>query len=169
MAEKKQTTVKFSTLKRAAYLDLLRQGNRRGAAAEAVGVHRDTIRNTMIADPEFAAAVDAAEMDANEVVEDALFLQAKKGNTTAIQVWLYNRNPSRWKDQRNLGKGDALEDLLGNLPPDFARGVRAALAAAVSGSSTATGGATATAGGTGSQPVEALPGSANAGTAQPGG
>jgi hypothetical protein len=163
MAEKRNSSVKFSSLKRQAYLDLLRQGTRRGAAAEAVGVHRDTIRNTMLADPEFAAAVDAAEMDANELVENSLFTQAVKGNTTAIQVWLYNRNPNRWKDQRNLGKGDVLEEILGSLPPEFGRGVRAALAAAVSGAGAATGGPAEATGGTGSQPVETLSGSTDGG------
>jgi hypothetical protein len=161
VAEKRTTSVKFSSQKKTAYLELLKQGQRRGAAAEAVGVHRDTVRNAMLADPEFASAVDAAEMDVNEVVENALLEQAKKGNTTAIQVWLYNRTPSRWKDQRNLGKGDALEGILESLPPEFARGVRAALAAAISGPVAPAGGAAAAAGGTGGRPLEAVPGAAD--------
>lgn len=73
-------------------------------------------------DDEFAQLEAEAEMEANELVEDALFRSALGGaltgrtfkngevasesfaapNVTAQQVWLYNRNPERWRDQRNL-------------------------------------------------------------------
>ena len=56
-------------------------------------------------DDGFRDAVDQAEMDANECVEDALFAAAVGGNVTAQQVWLYNRAPERWKDRRNIRVG----------------------------------------------------------------
>jgi len=49
----------------------------------------------------FAAEVAQAETDANELVEQAMFSSALKGNVTAQQVWLYNRDPDRWSDKRN--------------------------------------------------------------------
>ena len=50
----------------------------------------------------FNAAVDQAEMDANELVEGALFKAAMGGNVVACQVWLYNRMPDKWADKRNI-------------------------------------------------------------------
>jgi len=91
---------KFDTEKKEAYLELLRQGGRRCASAIAVGVHRHTPANHMKTNRQFARDVSLAEMDANQLVEDALFKAALNGNTTAMQVWLYNRDPERWADRR---------------------------------------------------------------------
>lgn len=84
------------------YLSALAQGQRRGVAARAAGVTRDTIVRWRRLDPDFAAAAEEAELDAHEQVEDALYQAAVSGNVTAIQVYLYNRLPDRWRDQRNL-------------------------------------------------------------------
>lgn len=126
--KKASRRLKLTVERIGAYLDRLRNGLRRGAAAKAVGVTRETIRVRMLTDLDFAAAVDQAELDANEIVEDALFKQAKKGNVTAIQVWLYNRWPERWKDQRNIGKQEGMELFLATLPAELARSLREALA-----------------------------------------
>lgn len=91
---------KFTDTAKADYLDMLRQGNRRMAAAEAIDVAYSTIWRAMKADDDFARAVELAERRADEEVEDALYQAAISGNLTAIQVWLYNRWPDRWKDQR---------------------------------------------------------------------
>ncbi|MBA7649709.1 hypothetical protein ES703_57507 [subsurface metagenome] len=40
--------------------------------------------------------------DAIGKVENALFEAATSGNVTAIQVYLYNRNPERWADKRSV-------------------------------------------------------------------
>lgn len=93
---------KFGAVKRAAFLTALREGSRRGAAAEAVGISRETVRLAYNADPDFAAQVEQAEMDANEPVEDALYQAALAGNVVAAQVWLYNRMPERWQDRRRV-------------------------------------------------------------------
>ena len=97
---KKGQSVKFDTTKKERFLELLRNGGRRGASAKAVGVHRATVVDHMKADEGFAEAVSEAEMEANELVENALFSAALKGNVTAIQVWLYNRWGERWADRR---------------------------------------------------------------------
>lgn len=96
---------KFGDQKKEKYLRLLRDGQRRGQAARACGVSYETVRLHLHAEPWFAHAVHDAEMDANEVVENALFETAKAGNVLAQQVWLYNRSPDRWKDRRNLQVG----------------------------------------------------------------
>jgi len=50
----------------------------------------------------FAEAVSEAESDAIGKVENALFEAATSGNVTAMQVYLYNRDPKRWSDKRNI-------------------------------------------------------------------
>jgi hypothetical protein len=93
---------KFTTARRRLFLDLVRAGKRRGAAAQECGVSRETVRLHMARDPAFAAEVEDAELDAVEKVEDALYQAALAGNVVAAQVWLYNRAPDRWQDRRNL-------------------------------------------------------------------
>ena len=50
----------------------------------------------------FAEAVSEAESDAIGKVENALFEAATSGNVTAMQVYLYNRDPERWADRRSV-------------------------------------------------------------------
>ena len=91
---------KFGNNKKKEFLNMLREGQRRGAACAATGITRETFRQHYNSEPEFADAVNQAEMEANELVEDALFQAAIAGNVTAIQVWLYNRDSDRWADKR---------------------------------------------------------------------
>lgn len=93
---------KFDSIKKEEYLALLRQGHTRGLAASLVGIHRATVSIHMKKDNGFAKAVSEAESDAIGKVENALFEAAIGGNITAIQVYLYNRNPDRWTDRRNI-------------------------------------------------------------------
>jgi len=93
---------KFDSIKKDEYLGLLRQGHTRGLAASLVGIHRATVSTHMKKDTGFAEAVSEAESDAIGKVENALFEAAMSGNVTAIQVYLYNRNPERWADRRSV-------------------------------------------------------------------
>lgn len=93
---------KFDDTKKEQYLEYLRNGHHRGYAASMVGVHRATVSIHMNKDSEFAKAVSEAESDASGKVEHALFEAATRGNVTAIQVYLYNREPKRWSDKRNI-------------------------------------------------------------------
>jgi len=93
---------KFDSIKKDAYLELLKQGHTRGLAASLVGIHRATVSIHMKKDKGFAEAVSEAESDAIGKVENALFEAAISGNVTAIQVYLYNRNPERWADRRSV-------------------------------------------------------------------
>ena len=92
---------KFDAEKKKAYLELLRNGGRRMASARAVGVNPRTVENHIKKDKKFAAELSRAEIEANQQVEDALYQAALSGNVTAIQVWLYNRDPDNWQDKRN--------------------------------------------------------------------
>lgn len=102
---KKGQPVKFDTIKKTEFLDLLSAGGRRGASAKAVGVHRATVVDHMKKDLSFAKAVSEAERDANELMEDALFQSGLAGNVTAQQVWLYNRDSDSWTDRRQVKLG----------------------------------------------------------------
>ena len=82
------------------YFEHLRQGLRPGAAAEAVGITRQTVYMHRKNDPDFAEAERQAELEACEIVEDALFNAAISGNVKAAETWLYNRMPDRWTDKR---------------------------------------------------------------------
>lgn len=93
---------KFDDIKKAKYLENISNGHTRGYAATLVGVHRSTISDHMKANKEFAEQVSEAETDAIAKIENALFEAANSGNVTAIQVYLYNRNPKRWSDKRNI-------------------------------------------------------------------
>ena len=93
---------KFDHIKKAKYLEHISNGHTRGYAATLVGVHRSTIADHMKANKGFADAISEAESDAIAKIENALFEAANSGNVTAIQVFLYNRNPKRWSDRRNI-------------------------------------------------------------------
>lgn len=99
---------KFDDARKAVFLDLLANGWRRGRACKKVGIHRSTFEKHLNTYPKFAEAVAQAEMDACEIIEEALFQNARgdpkrgiPGNVTAQQVYLYNRCPERWADRRN--------------------------------------------------------------------
>ena len=93
---------KFDRAKKDEYLGLLREGTRRGQAAQQVGVNPCTVQRHMQRYPSFTEEVSQAEMLANEEVENALYTAAVSGNVTACQVWLYNRIPDAWADRRNI-------------------------------------------------------------------
>uniref|UniRef100_A0A6M3KV19 Putative methyltransferase n=1 Tax=viral metagenome TaxID=1070528 RepID=A0A6M3KV19_9ZZZZ len=93
---------KCNDIKKDAYLEYIRNGHTRGYAATLTGLSRVTIFRHMKKDAEFAEAVSEAETDAIAKVENALYEAATSGNVTAIQVFLYNRDPKRWSDRRNI-------------------------------------------------------------------
>lgn len=98
----KPTFAKFGAKKRAAYLQLLREGNHRCTSARGVGVSPELVRLYRKKYKAFGAEEIAAEEEACGLVEDALFQAAISGNVTACQVFLYNRVPDRWQDKRNV-------------------------------------------------------------------
>lgn len=93
---------KFDELKRKKYLELLSEGMRRGVAAKAVGMTRQAVWEYCQREPAFKKLISEAEMTADEEVEDALRMAAISGNVPAAFGWLYNRQPDRWQDRRNI-------------------------------------------------------------------
>ena len=93
---------KFTDAVKKSFIELLKAGNSRKAALEAVGVTRYTLRNHMLKDPDFATEVLDAEADAVEIVEDCLFDKCIRGNATAIFFYLCNRRPDRWRSINKL-------------------------------------------------------------------
>jgi hypothetical protein len=51
---------------------------------------------------EFAEIVKGAQEQANGTVEEALYHRAVAGNVAAMQMWLFNREPDRWRDVRRI-------------------------------------------------------------------
>lgn len=96
---------KFDAIRKEEFLALLAKGIRPANAAKKVGIDRRTYQYHRVKYPKFAEACVRAEMDANELVEQSLFNAALKGNVTAQQVWLYNRDPEHWQDKRNIAIG----------------------------------------------------------------
>ena len=83
---------------------MLRSGGRRQSSARSIGITHTTVNAHYKSDPDFRAAVEAAEMEANEAVENALYDAAVGGNVVAMQVWLYNRMPKRWMNKARENK-----------------------------------------------------------------
>lgn len=53
-------------------------------------------------DPEFKELVDFAREQADGTIEEALHAVARKGNVSAIALWLFNRQPDRWRDTKRI-------------------------------------------------------------------
>ncbi|OPX65845.1 MAG: hypothetical protein A4E30_00165 [Methanomassiliicoccales archaeon PtaB.Bin215] len=94
---------KFGQLARDEYLKAIREkGLSLRKAAEAVGIHRDTIYAYRMANPDYEIELQKARMSAIEFVEDALYEEASRGNVRAIEFYLCNRAPDRWADRRSV-------------------------------------------------------------------
>lgn len=92
---------RFDGVKRQKYLEQIQQGVGRYAAAAAAGTSPRTIERHLEASKTFRDQVSQAELTINETVENALYQSAISGNVVAQQVWLYNRQPERWRDARS--------------------------------------------------------------------
>lgn len=95
---------KFTTEVRGLYLTKLREGKRRGAAAREVGLDPSSVRAYAARHEDFRQERRVAEAEADELVEDAMFVAATKDrNQRAIETWLFNRKPDKWRDKRFVG------------------------------------------------------------------
>lgn len=101
-----------------AYLESLRNGARFSKAAKAAGFSYTSVANRRKVDPDFVLAEREAEAQACEVIEDALWAVAVKGNTTAILHWLGNRGNGRWSDTRRPDRQVLQLDVAGRVELD---------------------------------------------------
>ncbi|GAI65659.1 unnamed protein product [marine sediment metagenome] len=85
-----------------AYIQSLKNGTTRVEAREAADVAEGTIWNWRKKDEEFAKAEKEALESRIEIVEDALYSEAKgagRGSIIAKIFWLKNRGKGRWRDK----------------------------------------------------------------------
>ena len=68
-------------------------------ASKAAGIAYKTIWRWRKDDPDFDAEILSIQDSRIMIVEDALFLNAAKGNLGAQIFWLKNRSGGRWKDK----------------------------------------------------------------------
>ena len=71
-------------------------------AARIVGVSREALRKYCAKNPATALRMDEAKSFADERVVKSLFNKALAGDTTAMIFWLKNRQPTAWRDRREL-------------------------------------------------------------------
>jgi len=137
MAEK-LTFEKFSgsKLKQEEYLKWLELGATLAGAAKKVGCSRLLIREYCKVNEDFFQKAEEARMRGfhhmTRDVEQSLYKSAKAGNMIAILTWLYNREPSVWRDMRSLTL-KSVDDVIKLLPPGLAKALRPFLAGDVRG------------------------------------
>lgn len=88
-------------MERYEFLEHIANGQQPLHAAFAVGWTPATLRKEMN-DQNFADLVADATHLVDETVVGALLRQAKAGNMTAIQFWLLNRQPTKWRDVKRV-------------------------------------------------------------------
>lgn len=116
---------RFGPVGKANFIEELRGGARRRDACETLGVSRERVIAELEKDQRFADGVMTAEIEANELVEKALFDAAKSGNVAAIKVWLFNRLPHRWAERKKpkVGKpedevAESVAEILSRYPDE---------------------------------------------------
>lgn len=93
-------------------IEMLEEGQTLIEIAKALGISRTAIWYARKQDSEFDKQVVEARDKAVEMVEDALFLKAMSGDTTAMIFYLKNRAPERWSDRREVS---VLADKVGKI------------------------------------------------------
>lgn len=79
-----------------AYLEHIRLGEGLTRSARKLGLDPKLFRDARKTNPEFDEMVRAAEAEAAEPVETALYLQALQGEPWAVKLWLERRSSERW-------------------------------------------------------------------------
>jgi hypothetical protein len=101
-ARRSRTPKTFTKKLQEQYLDHIRNGMRRGAAAEALKLPRKLVFDHIALHDDFEGKVIDAEGEALEHVEEALYQAAISGNVQACKMWLdYQRGgtlPSNTSD-----------------------------------------------------------------------
>lgn len=89
--------LRFTKRRKDQFVGMVEDGNTIVSICEAIGIDPSTYRHHRRHDPDFAERVDEAKAFRNTLVEDALYMTALTGNTTAQIFWLCNRSPEEWK------------------------------------------------------------------------
>jgi hypothetical protein len=78
----------FTKVKQGQFLEHIRAGMRRGAAADELSLARIKVREYIANHKDFERLVLDAEVDATEHVEEALYQAAVSGSVAAAKTWL---------------------------------------------------------------------------------
>jgi AcrR family transcriptional regulator len=84
------------------YCHLIASGKLRYDAAKRTGVSLATVKRHYETDAVFRDAVDDAQDQANEPVENALYEAAVRGEPWAVKEWLSKRDRARWGEDKTL-------------------------------------------------------------------
>lgn len=87
--------------KRVEFLDKVSCGTSELNAGIEVGWTPAKIRG-LLADKGFREMVTFAQRLADGNIEKKLYQVARRGNMAAIQMWLFNREPDRWRDVKRI-------------------------------------------------------------------
>lgn len=80
------------------FLEHMRNGMRRGAAANAMGLARKVVLDYISEHEDYETLVLDAEGEATEHVEEALYQAAVSGSVSAAKLWFALRNPGISKE-----------------------------------------------------------------------
>ena len=99
--------VKYNAETPQKFADLLRQHKTLGAACQAYGIGRTTLKRWREEYPEFAEAISDAMEDVGDIIESALFKRIERGDTTAIIFAAKTRLRDRgYQERRELTGAD---------------------------------------------------------------
>lgn len=122
-----ETLKGFGTQNREIFLEHIRNGMMRGAAAEALGLSRRKVREWINTHPAFEAAVLDAEVDAMEHVKEAVYQAAVNGSVSAAKTWFEINGMAAQAEQKGPVSspaprgGDPFSDLDNVSPLDLQR------------------------------------------------
>lgn len=107
------------------FLEAFAQQGTIAMAAEAAGVHRDTVYAEKQRNPEFAEALAKADYDVGDRLETRAIEEAMAGNDRLLERLLKARRPERYgdtlrQDQVDQIKADAQRELLAALDHQIA-------------------------------------------------
>lgn len=84
-----------------AFLEKVAAGTSEFNAGIEVGWSPAEIRRKC-AEPEFRELINFACTQADGNIEKTLYETARRGNIAAMQMWLFNRRPDKWKDVKRI-------------------------------------------------------------------
>jgi DNA-directed RNA polymerase subunit N (RpoN/RPB10) len=79
---------RFTAKQQREFLEKIREGVQRGAAAEELGLDRFETRRFIEGHPDFEERIQDAEEDALEHVKEAIYAAAVSGSVPAAKLWL---------------------------------------------------------------------------------
>lgn len=92
----------FGAAEKRRVVRMVADGKPLAVAAEKVGFSLATVRKHEAMDELFREALAEANAILDSNVAGVLYERAMDGNMTAIQMWLFNRDPENWRDMKTV-------------------------------------------------------------------